>query len=142
MDRRLVEYLLALDVGQFIRPGETKSLLRRSLTGTLPERVRRRRSKPGPDEAIYRACLREWHWLSGYAADARVCAHGFVSKKNFVETLHRVRHGVTVTTPQLLRTLCLEFWLRSLEGRHESDRMTTPQPATDLVASLSERRSQ
>jgi asparagine synthase (glutamine-hydrolysing) len=134
MDRRLVEFFLAVDVGQLLRPGETKSLLRRALAGTLPEGVRRRRSKAGPDEALYRACLREWSWLSGLLADARVCAYGFVNRKALTETLQRMRHGVKVTTPQLLRTLCLEFWLRSLEGRHEGERITDTQTATSFVA--------
>lgn len=137
LDRRLVELLLAVDVRQLLRPGETKSLLRRALAGTLPERVRRRRSKAGPDEALYRACLREWSWLSSYVADARVCAYGFVNRRALLEALQRMRHGVKVTTPQLLRTLCLEFWLRSLEGRHESERLRSIQPATELVATLS-----
>jgi asparagine synthase (glutamine-hydrolysing) len=136
LDRRLVEFALAIDVGQWLRPGESKSLLRRALAGTLPDEVRLRRSKAGPDEALYRACVREWSWLSGIVADARVCAYGFVNRKALTETFHRVRHGVPVTTPQLLRTLCLEFWLRSLEGWHESERMKDTPTATDLVASL------
>ncbi|HEX5717161.1 MAG TPA: asparagine synthase-related protein [Thermoanaerobaculia bacterium] len=135
MDRRLVEFALALDVSQWLRPGETKSLLRRALAGTLPEKIRLRRSKAGPDEALYRACLREWSWLSGYLADARVCDLGFVSRAVLKETLQQMRHGVKVTTPQLLRTLCLELWLRSLEGRHESERLPD-KPATNLVATL------
>jgi asparagine synthase (glutamine-hydrolysing) len=137
LDRRLVEFLLAIDVGQLFRPGETKSILRRSLGGTLPEKIRLRRSKAGPDEALYRACLREWSWLAIYVADARVCAYGFVNPASFSETLRRMRHGIQVATPQLLRTLCLEFWLRSLEGRHDGERITDTQPATDLVATLS-----
>jgi asparagine synthase (glutamine-hydrolysing) len=136
LDRRLVELVLALDVGQLMRPGETKSLLRRALADTLPEGVRQRRSKAGPDEALYRACLREWSWLSGQVADARVCAYGFVDRQALTQTFRRLRHGVQVTTPQLLRTLCLEFWLRSLEGRHESERMMSTQPATEFVAPL------
>lgn len=137
MDRRLVEFLLALDASQLLRPGETKSLLRRSLAGTLPEGIRLRRSNAGPDEALYRACLREWSWLSGTLADARVCTYGFVNQGALTETLHRMRHGGKLTTPQLLRTLCLEFWLRSLEGRHESERWKDNQTATALVAPMS-----
>jgi asparagine synthase (glutamine-hydrolysing) len=137
MDRRIVEFCLAVEVSQWLRPGESKSLLRRALAGTLPEVVRLRRSKAGPDEAFHRACLREWGWLFAYASDARVCAHGFVDRTALTETLQLMRHGGKLTRPQLLRTLCLEFWLRSLEGRHESERWTDPQPATELVAQLS-----
>jgi asparagine synthase (glutamine-hydrolysing) len=137
MDRRLIEFALAIDVNQWQRPGETKSLLRRALAGILPEEVRVRRSKAGPDEALYRACVRESGRLSEWIADARVCAYGFVNRKALIETFQRVRHGVPVTTPQLLRTLCLEFWLRSLEGRHKSERMMDPPTATTPWQSLS-----
>jgi asparagine synthase (glutamine-hydrolysing) len=136
LDRRLVEFLLAVDVGQLMRPGEMKSLLRRALVGTLPEGIRLRRSKAGPDESLYRACLREWSWLAEYVADARVCALGFVDRRALRETFHRLRHGAKLTTPQLLRTLCLEFWLRSLEGAHEGERMEDTSTATTSVATL------
>lgn len=122
LDRRLVEFSLAVDLEQLLRPGETRSVMRRALRGTLPEEVRLRRSKAGPDEALYRALAREGGWLTGLLTDLRVSEHGFVDKKVFSEKLRRVRHGQNVNTPQLLRTLCLEFWLRSLEGRHSGGR--------------------
>lgn len=122
LDRRLVEFSLAIDLEQLMRPGETKSVLRRALRGTLPEEVRLRRSKAGLDEALYRALVKNGAWLSTLLSDLQVSEYGFVNKEALSKTLKRVRHGKSVTTPQLLRTLCLEFWLRSLAGRHTSER--------------------
>ncbi|MEO1369230.1 MAG: asparagine synthase-related protein, partial [Acidobacteriota bacterium] len=55
LHRPLVEFCMAIDMRQKLRPGETRSILRRSLRGVLPETVRKRQSKRGPDEAILRA---------------------------------------------------------------------------------------
>jgi asparagine synthase (glutamine-hydrolysing) len=122
LDRRLVEFSLAVDLEQLMRPGETKSVLRRALRGTLPEEIRLRHSKVGLDEAVYRNLVKRGAWLSGLLSDLRASEYGFVDKQALSETLRRVRHGQRVTTPQLLRTFCLEFWLRSLAGRHSCER--------------------
>jgi asparagine synthase (glutamine-hydrolysing) len=116
LDRRLVEFTLAIPFDQKVRPGETRSVVRRALRGVLPEEVRRRSSKAGPSEAFHRALSRQWPWLSGLARDPRVAAHGFVDAHAFANALLRARHGVSVNTAQLLRTLALELWLRTLES--------------------------
>jgi asparagine synthase (glutamine-hydrolysing) len=45
LDRRLFEYVLAIPGEQVFRLGSTKGLLRRSMEGILPERIRRREGK-------------------------------------------------------------------------------------------------
>lgn len=47
LDYRLVEYLLEVEDSAKIKDGYTKSLLRRSLKGLLPEEIRLRRDKTG-----------------------------------------------------------------------------------------------
>ena len=47
MDYRLVEYLLCAEDSAKIKDGYTKSLLRRSMRGLLPEEIRMRRDKVG-----------------------------------------------------------------------------------------------
>lgn len=122
LDRRVVDFSLSIDLEQLLRPNETRSVMRRALCQTLPEEIRLRRSKAGPDEALYRALVKRGGWLSETLSAPQVAEHRFVDRKVFTETLQRVRHGQSVNTPQLLRTLCLEFWLRSLTGRHDSGR--------------------
>ncbi|MDA8019530.1 MAG: asparagine synthase-related protein [Thermoanaerobaculia bacterium] len=116
LDRRLVELALAMPMDQKLRPGETRSVLRRALRGVLPDKVRHRTSKSGPDEAIYRALTRESRWLAELFRDARVCRHGFVHPAALERALTAARHGVMLNSPQLLRALTLEFWIRSVEG--------------------------
>lgn len=120
LDRRLVEFLMAIPLEQKLRPRETRSLLRRALLGTLPEAVRKRRTKGGPHEAIYRALIREWPRISTVFQDPWVCRLGYVDRERLKIVLQKARHGVNITSPQLIRIVCLELWLRSLARRHES----------------------
>jgi asparagine synthase (glutamine-hydrolysing) len=47
LDHRLVEYVFSLPLDQRIRNGWTKHILRESMKGFLPEKIRKRRSKIG-----------------------------------------------------------------------------------------------
>ena len=47
LDRRLFEYVLAIPGEQLFRLGGTKSLLRRSMAGVVPERIRQREGHTG-----------------------------------------------------------------------------------------------
>lgn len=131
LHRPLVEFCMAIPFDQMLRPGETRSLHRRALRDLLPEKVARRRSKRGIDEAIFRAVTREWPRLEALTRDARICARGYVNSHALRQALDRARHGQNVSTFALLRTLSLEFWLRSFEQRDEW---------SDLSRSLAGRR--
>ncbi len=113
--RPLVEFLQSLPPDQRLRPGETRSLMRRALRGVLPEKVVQRRGKQGPDEALYRAVVREWPRLRQLFSDALVCKRGYADRKTLLATLDRARHGAEEYTFKLLLTISLELWLRSFE---------------------------
>ncbi|HEX8692966.1 MAG TPA: asparagine synthase-related protein [Longimicrobium sp.] len=121
LDRRLVEFALAIPLGQLVRPHETRSVVRRALRGVIPEEVRTRRSKAGPDEAFHRALIREWPRLEPLFADSRAAALGVVDGGALLNALRRARHGIVVNSSQLLRTVSLELWLRTLEAGEPSN---------------------
>ena len=116
MHRPLVEFLLAIPLDQKLRPGESRSLMRRALRDILPEKIAKRRGKRGPDEAISRALAREWPSLRQLFSDARVCSRGYMRPHKLLSALDRARHGAEKQTFALLNTISLEFWLRSLEN--------------------------
>jgi asparagine synthase (glutamine-hydrolysing) len=115
LDRRLVEFALAVPVERSVRPGQTRIVFRNATTGVLPEPIRLRRSKGGPSEAIYRALVRQWHWLAPLLRDPLVAQYGFVDRDAFSTAVTRARHGLTTHEGQLTATLALELWLRSLD---------------------------
>ncbi len=115
LHRPLVEFCLALPLNQLLRGRETRSLHRRALRGFLPERVARRQSKQGPDEAFYRAFARQWAQVEELLTDARVVQRGYVEPKRFRAALEQARFGHGTSLLQILKALALEYWLRALE---------------------------
>lgn len=115
LDRRLVEFALAIPLDQKVRPGETRSIVRRAFRDAMPDRVRQRATKSGPTEAFQRAIIRDWPHLSRLFADSRAAARGFIDGQAFIQALSRVRHGLVVNPAQMHRTISLEMWLRTLE---------------------------
>ena len=114
LDRRLVEFTLAIPLDQKVRFPETRSIVRRGLKNIVPESVRLRSSKSGPDEALYRAIIRDWPTISALQRDSRAASYGFVEPKRFMDILTKVRYGCMTNTVHLVRTLALELWLRCL----------------------------
>jgi hypothetical protein len=115
LHRPLVEFLQAIPVEQRLRPGETRSLMRRSLKTLLPDRIVRRKTKGDPHESICRAAIREIPRLRGFFRDARVGSYGFVDAVALSEAIELASHGLRVNLVALLKTMSLEFWLRTLD---------------------------
>jgi asparagine synthase (glutamine-hydrolysing) len=125
LHRPLVEFMQAIPHTQRVRVGQTRSLLRRSLTAVLPEKILKRRSKGNPSEIISRALMREWPRLQEFFKDARVCAHGFIDHSALASTTEGIRHGAETQAPLLLKALVLEVWLRALEQRGTFTKQST-----------------
>jgi asparagine synthase (glutamine-hydrolysing) len=125
MDRRLVDFALALPLEQSVRPGETRSIVRRSLRGIVPDEVRLRTSKGGPNEAFHRALVAQWPWLTRIFAKPLVAEYGFVDYKPLREAMDQARHGRTRSPVQLIRTIALELWLRTLAQHSEAGKAAT-----------------
>jgi asparagine synthase (glutamine-hydrolysing) len=115
MYRPLVEFLQAIPFEQLVRPGETRSLMRRSLKTQLPEKIAKRRSKGNPHEAVCRAVVRELPRFREVFKNSRVSAYGYVDTAALQEALELASHGLPINFVALLKTISLEFWLRTLE---------------------------
>ena len=115
LHRPLVEFLQAIPAEQRLRPGETRSLMRRSFKTLLPDRIARRRTKGDPHESICRAVIREIPGLRELFKDSRATAYGYVEPVALTEALESAGHGLRVNFIALLKTISLEFWLRTLE---------------------------
>jgi len=131
LHKPLVEFLLAIPIDQKARPGETRSLHRRAMRGTLPEEIRVRKGKRGPDQAVYRAIGREHARLTQLLDNGRICLRGYANPAALRETLVQAKHGLPVALAALLRTISLEIWLRAQERRPASH---IPEAAAVLVA--------
>lgn len=128
LDRDLVEFLLAIPPEQKLTPDENRAIQRRAMRGVLPESIRRRKSKRGPDEALCRAIVREWPRLERWTRQLRMADYGFVDATLFRAALNRARHGMVDQLQPIARALALEAWLRGQDDPRSPAPQPTPQP--------------
>lgn len=115
--RPLVEYCFALPFEQKLRPGATRSILRRALRDLLPPAILTRLGKCGPDEALLRAAQRRSAALRALFAESRAVQHGFADRAAIDAALAKIAHGFDAGVAFLLRLIALELWLRWFERR-------------------------
>lgn len=111
--RPLVEFCLGTPVSQFLRDGETRSLMRRAFKDLLPHKTVRRRSKGMIDELITRAWQKEWSSVAD-KGNWQVCEREYATVAGLAEAVDQVGHGILDLTGPLLRLFSVERWLRSL----------------------------
>jgi len=123
--RPLVEFCLGTPVSQFLRDGETRSLMRRAFGDLLPRKTARRTSKGLVDESITRTLQKEWSSVSELN-QWQVCERGYVARPILWKSLTAANLGVADQAGRLFRLFSLERWLRSL--RHVRPDVT-PEPS-------------
>ena len=138
--RPLVEFLQAIPATQWIRPGETRSLMRRALRDYLPPEISKRKGKGNPAEATLRAVAREWPRLRRLFDDARICAAGYVNPQKLQSLVERVSFERNPENLLLIRLSHLELWLRDLERRTKTLTLTAPVNLSTHLASSRQTR--
>ncbi len=144
LDRPLVEFILQIPFEQKLRLAETRSLMRRSLRGVVPEKVLQRRSKGTVGETFCRGLAQEWENLKPMLVDARIYERGYVDRHDFISAITLARHGKEDGMSTILKLISLEIWLRSIEfwygkvsGITKAHEATLPQFALQYNASTS-----
>jgi asparagine synthase (glutamine-hydrolysing) len=117
--RPLVEFMQAIPFMQRVRPGQTRSLMRRSLQSKLPPRIVQRRGKRSPSEAIVRAIRREFPRLQSLFDEPLIAAYGFAKRNELRATLDRARAGTDLTALSIVMAISLEVWLRRIDQLHQ-----------------------
>jgi asparagine synthase (glutamine-hydrolysing) len=134
LDRDLLEFVYAIPRDQLVQPHQRRSLMRRALSGIVPEAVLNRRRKAfvarGPLTAIatYSATLAvsETEMLSA--------SLGVVNPTEFAKVLEAARFGLETPLVGVLRTLQLEGWLRHL-CEWNLLKLCAPEPAVPTLSS-------
>jgi hypothetical protein len=117
LHRPLVEFLCAVPFEQLLRPGESRSLMRRALSSLLPEPILKRRGKGNPREIVSVMFARQWPTWSGLFEDPLVARYGFVDLPLLKAAIDRVRHGLVMEARHVVSIITLEVWLRINEQR-------------------------
>jgi asparagine synthase (glutamine-hydrolysing) len=113
LDKRLVEFVMAVPTDQTIRGGLRKIVLRNAMQGILPEKVRTRRDKAYPS-ALFRRGLqkRARARVEGLLNHTRMAEAGWVLEEPLRQHYARYVAGELDTGRPLWRAITLELWLR------------------------------
>ncbi|MCW8132900.1 MAG: asparagine synthase (glutamine-hydrolyzing) [Planctomycetota bacterium] len=115
LDRRLVEFSLALPESQRGNRGETKVVLREAMRGRLPERVRTRTDKASFEGPVRDALRMAYHETAGLGA--LTASRGWTLESSGLQAFARVNESepAGITSEQLWELwmlLGIETWLR------------------------------
>jgi asparagine synthase (glutamine-hydrolysing) len=124
LDRRLFEYVLAIPGEQLFRLGCTKNLLRRSMAGVLPERIRLRESKTHftsfLDFALLELAAGE---ITELLQAPRSVDLGFLDGESLRSAYLGLERGTTDESRRALWfAIHLEVWLRRCEAIRDDRR--------------------
>lgn len=113
LDRNLVEFLAAIPTDQLLRPGQRRSLMRRSLEGFLPREIFLRRTKSTGSRYLVMTLQKQWSKLEGILKSPVISRLGYVNQEQFYATFLEAKIGnLSRNFVRLLRALSWELWLR------------------------------
>jgi asparagine synthase (glutamine-hydrolysing) len=117
LDQTLIEFILSIPASQMLRPGERRSLMRRSLAGIVPPEVLSRRTKQVGQRTpmlILENCWNELQNIYQASLSARL---GYIHEAQLLKTICDTRVGKSTPLVRVLWTISLEYWLRDLAAR-------------------------
>jgi asparagine synthase (glutamine-hydrolysing) len=124
LDQDLMEFLLAVPASQLLRPGERRSLMRRALARIVPDEILWRPTKGSASRSIIVGLGEGWPDLQQAFDSARSARFGYIDPVRFASSLRRARGGDGSQLVDLIKTVYLELWLRTLTERKVIDFQT------------------
>jgi asparagine synthase (glutamine-hydrolysing) len=114
LDRDLLEFLFAVPREQLVRPGQRRSLMRRALSGVVPDALLNRKRKAYVARAPLASLSTQCAELAQISRQMVSSSFGIVDAKGFLDVIQRARDGHMILMVNLMRTLQMESWLRAL----------------------------
>jgi asparagine synthase (glutamine-hydrolysing) len=116
LDRGLLEFLFAVPRDQLVRPGQRRSLMRRSLLGIVPKEILDRKRKAYVARTPMAALSRRYASLTEMTEHMSAGSWSIVDPNALRETLQKARDGCAVSVVGLIRTMEVEVWLQQIAG--------------------------
>ncbi len=114
LDCDLLQFLFNVPRQLLVEPGRRRALMRRSLSGIVPDEIINRKRKAYVSRAPRTAITKHWENMQSLTHDMIAESLGIVSSSAFRQTLEDVRNGKDVALVPIQRTLSLECWLHNL----------------------------
>jgi asparagine synthase (glutamine-hydrolysing) len=116
LDRGLLEFMYSIPREQLVRPGQRRSLMRRSLVRIVPDEILHRKRKAFVVRAPMVEIAAQWPRLMELSQHMLSSSLGIIDSSNFADALQKVRSKQEVALVPLMRTLHVEFWLENLRA--------------------------
>ena len=116
LDRNLLEFMYAIPREQLVRPKQRRSLMRRALAGIVPDEILNRKSKAFVARAPMAEISKDWSSITATVQDMLSASLGIVDSQRLFEVLQKARRGEESPTLRLMRTMCLEAWMKDLRA--------------------------
>lgn len=117
LDQDLIEFVLSIPADQLLRPGERRSMMRRSLAGIVPPEILSRRTKQMGERTPMLALNESWHELQSIYQTSLSSRLGYIHEAQLLKTINDTRAGKDTPLIRVLWTISLEYWLRDLAAR-------------------------
>jgi asparagine synthase (glutamine-hydrolysing) len=114
LDRCLMEFMFAIPREQVVRPGQRRSLMRRAMAGLVPVEILSRRRKAFVVRAYLDALMSQRNRLMSVCQRMVTGSFGIVDARSFRLASDHAPYDPTFPLVALLRTLNVEFWLKSI----------------------------
>jgi asparagine synthase (glutamine-hydrolysing) len=117
LDQTLLEFVLSIPASQLLRPGERRSLMRRSLAGIVPQEILSRKTKQVGQRTPMLVLDKSWDELQNVCRSPLSSRFGYIHEAQLLKTICDNRTGRSTPMVRLLWTISLEYWLRDLMAR-------------------------
>jgi len=117
LDQDLIEFTLSIPAEQMLRPGERRSLMRRSLAGIVPPEILSRRTKQIGQRTLMLILEKSWNELQNIFQTPLSSRLGYIDEAQLLKTINDTRAGKSTPLVRVLWTISLEYWLRDLAAR-------------------------
>ena len=114
LDRDLLEFLFAIPPDQLFRPGQRRSLMRRALTGVVPQELLQRKRKAFVIRGPLMAISSQFPNLVEHAPRMLVNSIGLLLSKPFIAELEQARSGQPLAITPIIRAFAMERWFQNV----------------------------
>jgi len=116
LDRELLEFMYAVPREQLVRPGQRRSLMRRALVEIVPAEILNRKRKAFIARGPMASISAQWEQLIEMKHSMASEALKVIDSQCFFDSLQRGMQGQNASSVHLMRTFCIERWLRSFQS--------------------------
>jgi asparagine synthase (glutamine-hydrolysing) len=116
LDRALLEFMFAIPRDQILRPAQRRSLMRRALVGIVPNEILGRKTKAFVARAPLMVISKNWGYFEEMTHNMLTNSLGIVDSERFYAALQTARRGKEISIAPLMRTACVEGWLKNLQA--------------------------